>query len=116
MPHGLKVARLVEVEGPQVEGELPLSGAARSEVRRRSPATGAPPRKKAKKADSLAIKVGMLASEFSEIKGLLLNLQRGDIPQARAPTPQWDEDALSTRASCSQLQTQLDCTWFTIIS
>ncbi|KAI4802050.1 hypothetical protein KUCAC02_019909 [Chaenocephalus aceratus] len=46
----------------------------------------------------------MLASEFSEIKGLLLNLQRGDIPQARAPTPQWDEDALSTKASCSQFR------------
>ncbi len=109
MPHGLKVARLAEVEGPQLEGELPPSALA-SKVRGCSPTRRAPPRKKAKKVDTLATKVETLTTEFAEIKDLLLNLQpskgastRVDSQQARAPTPlEWDEDALSTRASCSQ--------------
>ncbi len=75
-----------------------------------SPPRGAPHRKKAKKVDCLAAKAETLNSEFTEIKDLLLNLQPGrgastwvDSPQARTPTPlEWDEDALSMRASCSQ--------------
>ncbi|CAL8337948.1 unnamed protein product [Boreogadus saida] len=109
-PHGLKVTRLAEVEGPQVEGELPPP---RREpmVRVRSPPRAAPPRKKARKADGYAAKVDKLVSEFAEIKSLLFNLHtvrlastQGSIPQVEAPTtPEWDGDALSTRASCSQL-------------
>ncbi|CAL8378924.1 unnamed protein product [Boreogadus saida] len=105
MPHGLKVARLAEVEGPQVEGELPPPGR-EPVVRVRSPPRAAPPRKKARKADSYAAKVDKLVSEFAEIKSLLFNLQPvrlASISQAEAPTtPEWDGDALSTRASCSQ--------------
>ena len=56
MPHGLKVARLAEVEGPQVEGELPRPGR-EPVVRVRSPPRAAPPRKKARKADGYAAKV-----------------------------------------------------------
>ncbi|XP_037627453.1 uncharacterized protein LOC119489291 [Sebastes umbrosus] len=111
MPRELKIARLAELE-EQLEFQLPLSGVpsnARS-GRRRAPPKGAPPTKKARKVDCLATKVDTLTSEFAEIKALLLNLQPGrvnatqnDSPQAMTPTPlRWDEDALSTRASCSQ--------------
>ncbi|CAL8378857.1 unnamed protein product [Boreogadus saida] len=73
-------------------------------------ARAAPPRKKARKADGYAAKANKLVSEFAEIKSLLFNLQpvrlastQGSIPQAEAPTtPEWDRDALFTRASCSQ--------------
>ena len=105
MPHGLKVARLAEVEGPQVEGELPPPEREPT-VRVRSPPRAAPPRKKARKADGYAAKVDKLVSEFAEIKSLLYNLQPvrlASISQAEAPTtPEWDGDALSTSASCSQ--------------
>ncbi|CAL8306937.1 unnamed protein product [Merluccius merluccius] len=104
---------MAEVEGLQLGGQLPLSGFALNVQGgpRRSPPEGAPPRKKAKKVDCLAAKVNTPTSEFAEIKDLLLNLQPGrrnatqmDGPQARTPTtPGWDEDALFTRASCSQL-------------
>ncbi|CAL8381368.1 unnamed protein product [Boreogadus saida] len=109
MPHGLKVARLAEVEGPQVEGELPPPGR-EPVVRVRSPPRAALPRKKARKADGYSAKVDKLVSEFAVIKSLLFNLQpvrlastQGSIPQAEAPTtPEWDGDSLSMRASCSQ--------------
>ena len=93
------------MEGPQVEGELPPPGR-EPVVRVRSPPRAAPPRKKARKADGYAAKVDKLVSEFAEIKSLLYNLQPvrlASISQAEAPTtPEWDGDALSTRASCSQ--------------
>uniref|UniRef100_UPI0037E7B013 uncharacterized protein n=1 Tax=Semicossyphus pulcher TaxID=241346 RepID=UPI0037E7B013 len=106
MPRGLKVAHLAEVEERQLEGELPPSGVA--SVQGRSPPRNAPPRKKAKKVDCLAAKVHSLSSEFAVFKDLLLNLQPGSgtsvpVHSPQAPNPQgWDEDALSTRASCSQ--------------
>ncbi|XP_074481579.1 uncharacterized protein LOC141761839 [Sebastes fasciatus] len=111
MPRELKIARLAELE-EQLECQLPLSGVPSNtrSGRRRAPPEGAPPTKKARKVDCLATKVDTLTSEFAEIKALLLNLQPGrvnatqnDSPQAMTPTPPgWDEDALSTRASCSQ--------------
>ena len=85
----------------EVEGELPPPGR-EPEVRVRSPPRAAPPRKKARKADGYAAKVDKLVSEFAEIKRLT-PVRLASISQAEAPTtPEWDGDALSTRASCSQ--------------
>ncbi|XP_074505795.1 uncharacterized protein LOC141775954 [Sebastes fasciatus] len=101
MPRELKIARLAELE-EQLECQLPLSGVPSRSGRRRAPPEGAPPTKKARKVDCLATKVDTLTSEFAEIKALLLNLQPGRVNATQPTPPGWDEDALSTRASCSQ--------------
>ncbi|XP_074483968.1 uncharacterized protein LOC141763298 [Sebastes fasciatus] len=98
MPRELKIARLAELE-EQLECQ---SGVPSRSGRRRAPPEGTPPTKKARKVDCLATKVDTLTSEFAEIKALLLNLQPGRVNATQPTPPGWDEDALSTRASCSQ--------------
>ena len=56
--------------------------------------------------DTLATRVDTLTSEFAQIKALLLNLQpEGTSPAGPPPTTlEWEEDLLSTRASCSHFE------------
>ena len=115
MSRDLKLARLLEVQQQQQEttSQMPPSGVVTHEKckRKASPAKKALPKKKTKKTEKteksrLDVKVDSLASQFAEMKELLLNLQQDrPVPQADglhtvASDPVWD-DVLSTRASCT---------------
>lgn len=91
MPLAERAARLVRFDSNLAEAGLPPSGTpagsppSGSKRRRRTQDDASVAKKKRKSVEPLALKVDTLATEFAQIKALLLNLQPGG-PSAAAVT------------------------------
>ena len=119
MSRAARLARLAEVEPPQVDADIPPSGQEATSrpgrsKRRANPgaADAAPPSKRKSKADraQLSSRVEQLSAELSHMRAMLLARQpESPSEEARVPTPQMphlapEEDTLSLAASATHFR------------